>query len=222
MDFIEAKEDRKAARIAAAAELKAWQEEQGPHAPWGSTKRYFRTITITEKIDGTNGLIRVGEDGSILVGSRKQWIRPGNDNHGFAAWVHDNAEDVVLLGTGDHYGEWAGGSIQRRYGEHAPTKRFALFNVGRWHSPGEDAREVGTEHKAKQTVVCPPCMETVPVIYRGPHSQGNIQKALDLLETEHGSWFAPGSFKAEGIIVYLEAARTGYKITLGGDGHKNA
>ena len=46
--------------------------------------RLSRTIVITEKIDGTNGLIAIGDDGEFQVGSRSRWITPENDNMGFA------------------------------------------------------------------------------------------------------------------------------------------
>ena len=46
--------------------------------------RLSREIVVTEKIDGTNGLIAIGEDGEFQVGSRNQWITPENDNFGFA------------------------------------------------------------------------------------------------------------------------------------------
>lgn len=32
--------------------------------------RLSREIIVTEKIDGTNGVIYVGDDGEVLVGSR--------------------------------------------------------------------------------------------------------------------------------------------------------
>lgn len=89
-------------------------------------------ITITEKIDGSNGLIYIDEDTSVVrAGSRNRWIEPGKqDNHGFAAWVEENNEDLKMLGPGYHYGEWMGQGIQRGYG--LDHKRFYLFNVGRW------------------------------------------------------------------------------------------
>ena len=49
--------------------------------------RLSREIIVTEKIDGSNGVIYVGEDGDIVVGSRSQWIatraKGGADNFGF-------------------------------------------------------------------------------------------------------------------------------------------
>jgi hypothetical protein len=102
--------------------------------------RLSREIIVTEKIDGTNAQVAVVEldgysapgavwegDGlAIYAGSRTRWITPKADNFGFAAWVRDNAEELATLGPGNHFGEWWGAGIQRRYG--LTDKRFSLFN----------------------------------------------------------------------------------------------
>ena len=41
---------------------------------------------ITEKIDGTNAVIAIGENGEFYTGSRNRWITPGDDNFGFSSW----------------------------------------------------------------------------------------------------------------------------------------
>ena len=70
--------------------------------------RLSREVVITEKIDGTNACIYIGEDGEFLVGSRTRWITPDQDNHGFAAWAYANKDKLLLLGHGTHFGEWWG------------------------------------------------------------------------------------------------------------------
>ena len=92
--------------------------------------RLSREIVVTEKIDGTNGLIAIGEDGEFQVGSRNQWITPEKDNAGFARWAYDHKGELMTLGVGFHYGEWWGQGIQRGYG--LKEKRFSLFNTSRW------------------------------------------------------------------------------------------
>lgn len=106
------------------------------HEPWMKIPRFFDSkIVLTEKIDGTNGLIYIntkldGED-YIQAGSRNRWLSLEDDNFGFAKWVNENKEELVsLLGPGYHYGEWWGQGIQRRYG--MDRKVFSLFNVHRW------------------------------------------------------------------------------------------
>lgn len=89
--------------------------------------RLNRDCIITEKIDGTNAQICITEDGGFLVGSRKKWITPENDNYGFARWAYENKEELLKLGVGSHFGEWWGQGIQRRY--NMDKKVFSLFNV---------------------------------------------------------------------------------------------
>ena len=46
--------------------------------------RLSREIIITEKIDGTNGLIYINDDCTeIYAGSKSRWLDDHNDNAGF-------------------------------------------------------------------------------------------------------------------------------------------
>jgi len=93
--------------------------------------RLKRDITVTEKLDGTNAQIFIGEDGEFSVGSRKRWIVPGDDNYGFARWAYGRQDELIAtLGIGRHFGEWWGQGIQRRYD--MEKKQFSLFNTTRW------------------------------------------------------------------------------------------
>ena len=71
------------------------------------------TVTISEKIDGTNACIVIIDGAIAEVQSRKRFITPGDDNYGFALWVEENKDDLASLGDGYHYGEWAGEGIQK-------------------------------------------------------------------------------------------------------------
>lgn len=155
--------------------------------------RLTREIVITEKIDGTNGVIHIGEDGSFLVGSRTRWITPEDDNFGFAAWAHKNRDELMTLGEGTHYGEWWGSGIQRNYG--LTEKRFSLFNVHRWANER------------------PACCHVVPTLWEGMFDTGKIQEALDDLQFS-GSKAAPGFKNPEGVIVYHKAGNLLFKKTL--------
>lgn len=161
--------------------------------------RLNREIVITEKIDGTNGQIRIEDDGvTMLVGSRTRWITPQNDNFGFAAWVEANRDELRKLGPGSHFGEWWGAGIQRRYG--MIEKVFSLFNVTRWHNAAD----------------LPHCCRVVPVIYRGAYTPGAAETSLAILRTM-GSQAAPGFMDPEGIVIYHTAAKTMFKVTLEND-----
>ena len=163
--------------------------------------RLSREIIVTEKIDGTNGVVYVGEDGTIFAGSRTQWITPKADNFGFAAWVEKNADELRILGPGRHYGEWWGSGIQRGYGLPKGEKRFSLFNVSRWDENFPDAK------------VRPKCCHVVPVLYRGIFSTDAIEFELNVLK-KGGSRAAPGFMKPEGVVIFHPQGNVGFKKTI--------
>lgn len=155
--------------------------------------RLTREIIVTEKLDGTNAQILVGEDGTVLAGSRTRWITPDADNYGFARWVQDHADDLRQLGVGRHFGEWWGAGIQRRYG--LTEKRFSLFNTARWSSER------------------PACCHVVPVLYQGPFDTACVEDAIADLRMG-GSVAAPGFMDPEGVVVFHIAGNVGFKKTL--------
>lgn len=165
--------------------------------------RLNRTCTITEKVDGTNGCIIVAEDG-VWAQSRNRVLAEDTDPFGFALFVEQNKAVLRdVLGAGYHYGEWFGRGIQRNYG--MDSRRFALFNVDRWSE-----------------VPLPEGLTTVPILYRGLFTTQAVLGALALLR-EDGSKIAPGFMKPEGVVIYHEAANTGFKVTLERDEeHKGA
>lgn len=175
--------------------------------------RLSRDMIVTEKIDGTNAQILVGEDGTVLAGSRNRWITPDADNFGFARWVAEHADELRTLGPGRHFGEWWGNGIQRGYGLPNGDKRFSLFNVARW----ADVRD-----RVKYPTDRPACCCVVPVLESAIFDSGVIELTLHRL-LEHGSQAAPGFMKPEGIVVFHVASGQLFKKTLDkNDGHKGA
>ncbi len=191
--------------------------------PFPKIPRLMRTISISEKIDGTNASIWIGEDNTphgvvdptiiarwqpaalsaelvMRCASRSRWIYPGkqSDNAGFAAWVYDHADELMDLGPGHHYGEWWGKGIQRNYG--LDEKRFSMFN-SRWLDEG------------------PKCVSVVPQLWIGEFNQQDIHAVLSKMVLV-GSTAAPGFMNPEGVMIYHHAADQLFKFTLGGDGHK--
>ena len=157
--------------------------------------RLSREMVITEKIDGTNGQIYIGEDGEFLVGSRTRWITPENDNAGFARWALENKGELLKLGVGSHFGEWWGQGIQRNYG--LKEKRFSLFNVHRWLGNPD----------------LPKCCSVVPLLYTGIFNINEIESTIQRLVTS-GSIASPGFMKPEGVVIYHTAAKTLFKKTI--------
>lgn len=185
--------------------------------------RLFRDIVITEKLDGTNASVSIspillgktdpkesavvrdltGNPMAIRAGSRTRWISPDDDNFGFAAWVHANANQLVDLGEGTHFGEWWGRGIQRGYG--LQERRFSLFNTSRWDD--EDVR--------------PKCCHVVPTLYVGPMDTADIQQIAKQL-AESGSEAAPGFINPEGIVIFHAHSNSLFKYTLKNDAAKGA
>lgn len=236
--------------------------------PFPKVPRLSREMVITEKLDGTNAQVFIREAEvddfrlnaemnwpvivaqealppmAIYAGSRKRWIRPNagkalqTDNFGFASWVYDNAQELVKLGPGTHYGEWWGQGIQRGYG--LTEKRFSLFNVGRWRSihdhPGKSdpiCQYAGPGVPVKAAccsetcayedhthfigrTVAPHCCHVVPVLFRGTFGAGLSGLVMHHLSVS-GSIAAPGFMNPEGIMIYHTAARQMFKKTFDGD-----
>lgn len=175
--------------------------------------RLSRECIITEKIDGTNGQIFIGEDGEFLVGSRTQWITPEKDNHGFAKWAYEHKEELMQLGKGRHYGEWWGQGIQRGYG--LKEKRFSLFNAIRWCSFDSEPSIISVNEKGEARLqnVLPACCGLVPILYRGMFDTEYIDNCLADLE-DTGSVAAPGYMRPEGVVIFHIAGNVGFKKTI--------
>lgn len=182
--------------------------------------RLSRQCIISEKIDGTNGQIYIGENGEFLVGSRSRWITPQVDNHGFARWAYEHKAELMQLGPGRHFGEWWGSGIQRGYGLQKGEKRFSLFNAIRWAAhDAEELKPIPTSDPRvfKMQERAPECCLIVPELYRGLFDTAACEAAIKKLRSE-GSVAAPGFNKPEGIVVFHIAGNVGFKKTLDSDG----
>lgn len=208
------------------------QAVQTPRSPiefrrWAKISRLNREVTITEKIDGSNGAVGIEEfwpgiDAGLPEGagtlvhcykgkyvvyaqSRSRIITPAMDNYGFAAWVRDNALNLVNdLGPGLHFGEWWGFGINRGYGVPKGVRYFSLFNTSRWDA--DRARAFRT-----------PSLDVVPVIATASSlATPEIDQALDDLRSG-GSYAAHGFMNPEGVVIFHKASQGLYKVTLVND-----
>jgi len=166
-------------------------------AKWPSIQRMSSEICwITEKIDGTNGVIFVPDDPDkpVLAGSRERWLTnedgtppiKGKDNFGFAEWVNDRVNSLRTLGQGYHYGEFHGAGIQRKYD--LKDKRWASFEYWRSDIQIHD--------------VC-----VVPVLYTGEPVSGIIDDVVAQLRM-CGSVLYPGFMKPEGVVMTFKEMRS--------------
>jgi len=148
----------------------------------------------------------------MFAGSRNKWLDCSSkgDNMGFAKWVKENAESLLMLGEGRHYGEWYGKGIQRNYG--LEEKRFTLFNVGKWVKL-KDGECLEKESKLQE---CPKCCEVVPVIAECKFDTDKINGVLTYLKDE-GSFLVPGFMNPEGIVIYHKASGQLFKKTIEND-----
>lgn len=167
--------------------------------PFPKTARISREVIITEKLDGTNASIYIGDDGEFLVGSRTRWITPENDNYGFAKWAYSNRDELLKLGSGLHFGEWWGQGIQRNYG--MTEKRFSLFNVSRWNEENPP----------------PNCCHIVPHLATGALSDKLVDGMMDFLKVR-GSQAVP-YMNPEGIVIFHTQNGVMFKKTFE-DAHK--
>jgi hypothetical protein len=192
--------------------------------------RLNRDIIITEKIDGTNAQVynlvlsnptvnqrddfavkgwRIFDYGfysfAVIPASRNKFLTLKKDNFGFAKWVHENAEELIQLGPGRHYGEWWGKGVQRNYG--LTEKRFSLFNVSTWKTSCSDAEGYTS---------APGCCGVIPTLYTGPMNMNMVDYFVSYL-IDTGSIAAPGFMKPEGVVVFHTAANQYFKVTCEND-----
>ena len=168
--------------------------------------RLSREVVVTEKIDGTNGVICITEEGEFLVGSRTRWIDEHTDNHNFWHWATENKEELLKLGIGTHYGEWWGSGIQRGYNLPKGEKRFSLFNVGRW------VKDKNIPLLEKQEY-CPDCCDVVPILWTGIFDTLIIDGLLQTMK-EQGSIVSKGFMNPEGVVIYHRAGNLMFKKTI--------
>ena len=182
--------------------------------PFQKIARLNRQMVVTEKIDGTNASIYIGEDGSMQFGSRTRWVTPEDDNFGFARWGMDHRDELAALGAGMHRGEWWGLGIQRGYG--LSDRRFSLFNATRWAAHDQPLHLIESQDPLappKWQERPPECCGVVPELYRGLFRTDAIEDCIALLR-KHGSYAAHGFMQPEGIVIWHEAARQLFKATL--------
>lgn len=152
--------------------------------PWPKMGRInpFK-VTISEKMDGTNACIVIRDGEIVGVQSRKRFIKVGDDNYGFAGWVEANKEELLSLGEGHHFGEWAGLGIQKNP-HNLDCKKFFLFNTARWNPDNPNL---------------PDCCDVVRVLYSGPLEPDTVPRLLTVMVAE------AGDTRPEGLVVYYHS-----------------
>jgi hypothetical protein len=160
--------------------------------PWPKIPRLFKTMVITEKIDGTNACVVIDKSGDIWCQSRTRYITPDDDHHGFAKWAYNNSKGLYeTLGPGRHFGEWWGRGINRGYGCQKEERYFSLFNTKKWSYLYNESPVDG--------------LTSVPILYTGDFDTATVFNYADFLTT-NGSFAKPGYMRPEGVCIFHEAA----------------
>ncbi|MDY0087096.1 MAG: RNA ligase family protein [Coriobacteriia bacterium] len=195
------------------------------HPKYPKIPRFEKLVwSITEKIDGTNGIVHIvpclpdgtrdgvylrdagcvsivggpteGEDFAVFAGSRARWLQPGKqtDNYGFAQWVVDNAAELVSLLGPGTHYGEWWGAGIQRRYDQQ-EKRFSLFAPWRYpHIP--EARD----HDAGGCIV-----SKVPLLDIGSDlvRLDTAVKLWTALLLRDGSIAAPGYPNPEGLVVTI-------------------
>ena len=175
---------------------------------------------ITEKVDGTNGLIEIGIQTDLLLtvnfGSQNRYISSHDDNMGFVNFFEQhtgdifNIYDMIKEEKGDitlplHiYGEWFGKGIQRGYG--LADKHFMPFS----------------EFLATKLIDAGVPNIKMPVtLHSGKFSIATLDGCMNKLKDE-GSQVIPGYNRPEGVVIYFPTYNFRLKETFEGPKWKDA
>ena len=167
---------------------------------------------ISEKIDGTNGLIEINET-NVRFGSRNRYISFSDDNAGFANFFKDyeaRFKDAAKDITTDEsyplriYGEWFGCGIQRNYG--LKDKLFMPFSS----FYGEKLIEYQV-----------PNVITPNIMYTGKFSMEIVDTCMQQLKL-NGSGVVKDYKQPEGIVIFFPKYNFRLKETFDGAKWKDA
>lgn len=200
---------------------------------WPKTPRWFRDITITEKIDGTNGGIHIreftfGHHAAVEIPKFAKLVMgqvqddSGLPVHEYLIAAQSRKRLVTPADDNQGFARWVWNNADHligtlgagtHYGEWwgqgiqrnygANRKAFSLFNTHKW---GQVLDEEPDAHG----------LAVVPRLYQGPNDAGAIDDALDELR-DYGSFAAPGFDRPEGIVIYHSAARQVFKVLIESD-----
>lgn len=180
---------------------------------------------ISEKIDGTNGLIQIDykydwngqryDDHLVQFGSRNRYITTTDDNAGFANYFTPHiasictlAESLINYGDNDNpkqdwpiyiYGEWFGKGIQRGYG--LDEKYFMPFS------------SFYAEHMIKAGI---PNIMMPNIMYTGKFSLEVVDNCMNRLTSGGFHTLITNYDYPEGVVIYFPKYNFRLKQTFEG------
>ena len=206
---------------------------------WGKTGRYYRDITITEKIDGTNAAIGIVPIEKVYHSypaySEKPMLheidiledsvfakvrRPGEDQvYGVYAQSRNRlirpGKDTDNAG----FAGWVASNAAQLFanlnqGLHFGEWWGAGIQRGYGLSNGDKRFSLFNTHAHKGIYErSEGLLRTVPVLYQGPNQGVRVEEAMQYLK-EYGSEAESGFANPEGICVYHSASKTTQKVTF--------
>ena len=147
-------------------------------------------ITITEKIDGANASIAVGEDGKLIAFSRRNELTPESNLQGFYEYVQSLDPTMISCVLGSRYiffGEWLVKHTIKYPQE--KMKQFYVFDV--WDT--EIEQYIPWEQTKQMAEFCG--LKMVPVFYDGPFTSWEHVYSF-VGKTEMG-----GEPTGEGVVI---------------------
>ena len=147
-------------------------------------------ITITEKIDGANASIAIGEDGKLIAFSRRNELTPESNLQGFYEYVQSLDPTMISCVLGTRYiffGEWLVKHTIKYPQE--KMKQFYVFDV--WDT--EIEQYIPWEQTKQMAEFCG--LKMVPVFYDGPFTSWEHVYSF-VGKTEMG-----GEPTGEGVVI---------------------
>lgn len=147
-------------------------------------------ITITEKIDGANASITVGEDGKLIAFSRRNELTPESNLQGFYEYVQSLDPTMISCVLSTRYiffGEWLVKHTIKYPQE--KMKQFYVFDV--WDT--EIEQYIPWEQTKQMAEFCG--LKMVPVFYDGPFTSWEHVYSF-VGKTEMG-----GEPTGEGVVI---------------------
>lgn len=201
---------------------------------WPKIPRLFRPITITEKIDGTNGAIGVVEldqdEGTGVVVPDEIFhvvqltdlsADPPNTVRYFGVYAQSRSRLTTPTMDNHGFARWVSDNGPGLVSELGPGLHFGEWwgsGIYRGYGlpKGENRFSLFNTKRWNGFEFSVPGLGLVPILYQGPFNIMHVHRSLDFLACA-GSVAAPGFPRPEGVVVYHGAANHCFKVTLEND-----
>lgn len=201
---------------------------------WPKTPRWYRDVTITEKLDGTNAAVQIVEhpfgthieakpyDDKIVKVVAGPPVDSDTPDKEYVVCAQSRKR--LITPESDNYGfaKWVWANA-----DHLVATLGSGAHFGEWWGQGIQRRygmdrkvfSLFNTHRWDKVLDVEPDehgLAVVPKLYQGSLSDDSVRVVLDGLRT-YGSVASPGFMQPEGLVVYHSAARQVFKVLLEND-----